>query len=1480
MENSEDISLNSSEKSIESSVVNLEDQQQSQQQTQQQTCQKTFVQEAPELTILIDKLIQLKHSNKDELISNTTRIIYIIDQYLEQPTLLDIHLNDIIQPLINFIKSNYINNSNNNNTTTTTTTIMTETEIVIKKLSIKNSFRIIYVLSKVRGFKTIVKLFQHEAIDLLPVLDQLEISYHQWVNINKQRDRLNEISVSYSSGINLKNYIKPEEESEQEVVDENNNNINNNHNIDDEYNENIISWEEVYVLALWVSLLVIIPFKFSSLDSASSGTASAAGDGGDGDGDGQLKSISSRILKLGKLALSDVSKIRDSFSELLSKLLNRPDMKFEQKQFIKWCTNSIQLISNNNNNNNQNNSSNNNILLIIGIYSTLATMFKKGNRLDFLPIDMNLYEKIMEANKYLSLSGSERITKKIFLKLLQRIAIIMLPPVSASWRYQKIIKPLLLKGELIKQINNNNNNNNNENNNEEGEEEEEEIPEEIDEILEEIMKSLKDKDTIIRWTSAKAIGRIVNLLPKDMGDQVIGLVIDQMFEKNEFIDADPSAWHGGCLALAELARRGLLLPERLDVVVPLVIRALFFDIIKGTYSIGSHVRDSACYLCWALARTYHNSILSPYLLPICRNLVVVSLYDREINCRKSASAAFQEMVGRHQGLVPNGIEIVTSADFFTVGNKNNSFTSLTTFIGKFQIDYYPIVIKHLATIKIYNWDLEIRQLASKSIHLLTNINPNDIVSNYLPLIIPNTQSDLVHVKHGASLAISEILISLFENNNINLLSDNLKMMILMTIKNTKNEKLFKGKGGVLIRIGMCKIIYSICLVEFSLDKNLSEIKKPTESTSTNGNEDRAAALKLKIAMLKAKTASQINKPIITPPSSKSTTNNNNNNNNNNLNDNEIAFNIILGYLNENLNHPNEEVQKEASKAFELLFSKYISSNEKISLLLELIDSHCKTLKFDINRSARRGSSLLLGSLPFNSANLSYDLLSKVVNELIISIFQDDPKFKDIETRVNSISSLYKIGIYILNLIFKNQENEQKEEEDFKKSKNYNLFIKIWNCLGLATNDYSIDKRGDIGSWVRELSCKVLFDFIKFIITNQNSSTTTTTASTTDLSIENLINEKMITEFICKLFQLSGEKLDKIRDVACKIIHELLWIENPSSINNIPHKEELKKIIVKDQDVHFNWFRTEESLPLICKVLKFNCYLYPLLFGLFSSLGGTSKYLINDSIQSIKQYFSSFDNDEKERFEKIISFSKAILEITNNTTQRMIQPTFRSIYNLLSTHIFDFLIINNLNEQSIFETILFNCYQIIESNQDDIYLLLNSIELFSYFFIQFENNNNEYIKDYSLKALLLLLSNLKYPKVRKLASDQLKKSTRLFINNNGDDETPSLIKSLIFNTKWDDSVDLIIEPLKSLLLLLNQKHLLELLSENPTKKPIPLAPPITSIEELKDKIQNPHKQSDDNNNNNNGELINNNTENNNNNNFDDNLPEDSQDLMEI
>lgn len=45
---------------------------------------------------------------------------------------------------------------------------------------------------------------------------------------------------------------------------------------------------------------------------------------------------------------------------------------------------------------------------------------------------------------------------------------------------------------------------------------------------------------------------------QDLGDEVVNCVMELM------VPTEPdSAWHGACLALAELVRRGLLLPHRL-----------------------------------------------------------------------------------------------------------------------------------------------------------------------------------------------------------------------------------------------------------------------------------------------------------------------------------------------------------------------------------------------------------------------------------------------------------------------------------------------------------------------------------------------------------------------------------------------------------------------------------------------------------------------------------------------------------------------------------------------------------------------------------------------------------------------------------------------------------------------------------------------------------------------------------------------------
>ena len=63
-----------------------------------------------------------------------------------------------------------------------------------------------------------------------------------------------------------------------------------------------------------------------------------------------------------------------------------------------------------------------------------------------------------------------------------------------------------------------------------------------------------------------------------LGEEVAASVLELMTPT-----AGDGAWHGACLALAELARRGLLAPARLLGAAPLVARALHYDARRGSH---------------------------------------------------------------------------------------------------------------------------------------------------------------------------------------------------------------------------------------------------------------------------------------------------------------------------------------------------------------------------------------------------------------------------------------------------------------------------------------------------------------------------------------------------------------------------------------------------------------------------------------------------------------------------------------------------------------------------------------------------------------------------------------------------------------------------------------------------------------------------------------------------------------------------------
>ncbi|XP_039332583.1 tubulin-specific chaperone D isoform X2 [Saimiri boliviensis] len=546
------------------------------------------------------------------------------------------------------------------------------------------------------------------------------------------------------------------------------------------------TWETRYMLLLWLSVTCLIPFDFCRLDGNLITQP------------GQTRlSVMDRILQIAESYLVVGDKARDGAAVLVARFITRPDVKHSKMAgFLDWslcnlARSSFQNVEG--------------VITMDGMLQALAQIFKHGKREDCLPYAATVLScldncRLPESN--------QTLLRKLGVKLVQRLGLTFLKPKVAAWRYQRGCRSLAANLQLLTQgqseqkqkpplLTSDDN-------------EDEDVPEGVESVIEQLLAGLKDKDTVVRWSAAKGIGRMAGRLPRVLADDVVGSVLDCF----SFQETD-RAWHGGCLALAELGRRGLLLPSRLADVVPVILKALTYDEKRGACSVGTNVRDAACYVCWAFARAYEPQELKPFVTTISSALLITTVFDRDINCRRAASAAFQENVGR-QGTFPHGIDILTTADYFAVGNRCNCFLVISVFIAGFP-EYTQPMIDHLVTMKTNHWDRVIRELAAKALHNLTQQAPVYCATRVFPMLLSMTLSSDLHTRHGSILACAEVAYALHrlaaqENRPI---TDHLDEQALQGLKQIHQQlydrRLYRGLGGELMRQAVCILIEKLSL---------------------------------------------------------------------------------------------------------------------------------------------------------------------------------------------------------------------------------------------------------------------------------------------------------------------------------------------------------------------------------------------------------------------------------------------------------------------------------------------------------------------------------------------------------------------------------------------------------------------------------------------------------------------------------------------
>lgn len=279
-------------------------------------CALEYFSDHKEVFDMIDNLKNIAVADRSIIEKAYERFSFLLSQYIEQPHLIDSHIDGMLEKIIWIVRN-------------------PENNMPLKHLA----FKYLFVIVNVRGYKVIVRHLPHEVTDFEPVLKLIEA---------------------------------------QDPNDSN-------------------TWTTRYILLLWLSIIVMIPFDMSRFDGL---------DGSQVDN----KTVMERILTVIKSYAVVPDKCRDAAAFLSYKFITRQDVKEKHlASFFDWAK---QLSI----------SPESNIFVCYGSLACVATILKHGKREDLLPYAPSLLEWIVNA-EFKNNSGAN--IQKLVYKIIQRIGLLI-----------------------------------------------------------------------------------------------------------------------------------------------------------------------------------------------------------------------------------------------------------------------------------------------------------------------------------------------------------------------------------------------------------------------------------------------------------------------------------------------------------------------------------------------------------------------------------------------------------------------------------------------------------------------------------------------------------------------------------------------------------------------------------------------------------------------------------------------------------------------------------------------------------------------------------------------------------------------------------------------------------------------------------------------------------------------------------------------
>jgi hypothetical protein len=231
------------------------------------------------------------------------------------------------------------------------------------------------------------------------------------------------------------------------------------------------------------------------------------------------------------------------------------------------------------------------------------------------------------------------------------------------------------------------------------------------------LDSLGDAFTPVRLASSKALSVLASKMPPEMAEEIIDEVLAALkkgrlmvgnglqVERYDLSGINPPEWHGLILTLSHLLYRRSPPPNTLSGIISALLLGLSFERRSSSgSSIGSNVRDAACFGIWSLARRYTTDELeavipdsslingwhgqSSIIQIMASELIVSASLDPERNIRRGCSAALQELIGRHPDTVAEGLAIVQTVDYHAVPLRSNAVLHVAREAARLSKSYW------------------------------------------------------------------------------------------------------------------------------------------------------------------------------------------------------------------------------------------------------------------------------------------------------------------------------------------------------------------------------------------------------------------------------------------------------------------------------------------------------------------------------------------------------------------------------------------------------------------------------------------------------------------------------------------------------------------------------------------------------------------------------------------------------------------------